>query len=208
MAVNANDGSAKLSDITVGGYEKYDEETDEGGTSGELSIQFLNSSGGMEARYYWYDDDVKTGWFERSGEFADNVTLESAKGVWTTGRGLTFTSAGAVNENDILVTTRLSGNQAVGNSTPVDLKLSQIAVTGYEPYDEESDEGGTSGELSIQFLNSSGGMEARYYWYDDDVKTGWFDRSGNSASNVTFAAGTGVWVSGRGLTIRIPAPTL
>ena len=207
-SVSATDGSATLADLTVGGHEKYDEETDEGGTSGDLSIQFLNSSGAMEARYYWFDDDVQTGWFDKSGNSADAVKLESARGVWTSGSGLTFTSAGAVNESDILVVTRSSGNQAVGNATPVDLKLSQIAVTGYEPYDEETDEGGTSGDLSIQFLSPSGTMLPRYYWFDDDVQTGWFDKSGNDAGNVSFPAGTGVWVSGGGLTIRIPAPEL
>ena len=206
--IGATDGSATLSDFTVGGYDPYDEETDKGGTSGAFSIQFLNSSGAMEARYYWYDDDVKKGWFERSGASADDVELEAAKGVWATGRGLAFTSAGAVNESDILVVTRPSGNQAVGNATPVNLTLSKIVVSGYDPYDEETDKGGTSGALSIQFLSSTGEMESRYYWYDDDVKTGWFDRSGNSASDVTFPAGTGVWVSGRGLTMRIPAPEL
>ena len=44
-SVSATDGSATLADLTVGGYEAYDEATDEGGTSGDLSIQFLNSSG-------------------------------------------------------------------------------------------------------------------------------------------------------------------
>ena len=207
-SVSATDGSATLADLTVGGYEPYDEATDEGGTSGDLSIQFLNSSGATEARYYWFDDDVKTGWFDTAGTASDAVKLESARGVWTSGSGLTFTSAGAVNESDILVVTRSSGNQAVGNATPVDLKLSQIAVSGYEPYDEATDEGGTSGDLSIQFLSSSGTTLARYYWFDDDVKTGWFDTAGNDASNVSFQAGTGVWVSGGGLTIRIPAPEL
>ena len=207
-AISANDGSATLADLTVGGYEPYDEEEDEGGTSGSFNIQFLSSSGTTEAQYYWYDDDVKTGWFTRSGEASDSVKLDAGKGIWVSGKGLSLTSAGAVNENDILITTRSSGNQAVANTTPVNLKLSQIAVTGYDPYDEEEDEGGTSGSFNIQFLTSSGTTSAQYYWYDDDVKTGWFDRAGNNANDVEIPAGTGVWVSGKGLTVRIPAPEL
>ena len=206
--VTANDGSAKLSDLTVGGYDAYDPVEDEGGTSGDFSIQFLSASGTTEARYAWYDDDEKTGWFDRSGNAADNVALEAGKGVWTSGRGLTCTSAGAVNEEDIVIVTRSSGNQAIANTTPVALKLSQLAITGYDPYDPVEDEGGTSGDFSIQFLTASGTTEARYAWYDDDEKTGWFDRSGNAANNVEIPAGTGVWASGRGLTIRIPAPEL
>lgn len=208
ISTGASDGLVTLSDLTVSGYEAYDEETDEGGTSGDFSIQLLNPSGATESRYYWFDDDVKTGWFDPAGNASDAVKIEVARGVWTSGSGLVFTSAGTVNENDVLVITRNSGNQAVGNATPVDLKLSQIAVSGYEPYDEETDEGGTSGDLSIQFLSSSGTTLARYYWFDDDIKFGWFDTTGNDASNVSFLAGTGVWVSGGGLTIRIPAPEL
>ena len=85
-------------------------------------------------------------------------------------------------------------------------KLSDLTVGGYAPYDEVEDEGGTSGSFRIQFLTSSGTMEAQYFWYDDDEKTGWFDKDGNAAGDVTIAAGTGVWVRGGGLTMRIPAP--
>ena len=207
-AVGASDGSATLSDLTIGGYDKYDPVEDEGGTSGDFSIQFLTASGTTEARYAWYDDDEKTGWFDRSGDAADNVKLEAAKGIWVSGRSLTMTSAGAVNENDILITTANSGFRAIANTTPVALKLSQLAVTGYDPYDPVEDEGGTSGDFSIQFLTASGATEARYAWYDDDEKTGWFDRSGEAANDVEIPAGTGVWASGRGLTVRIPAPEL
>lgn len=204
--VSATDGSATLADLTVSGYDPYDPREDEGGTSGDFNIQFLSSSGTMEARYYWYDNDEKTGWFDRTGVSADAVKLDAGKGVWTSGRGLTLTSAGAVNESDIVIVTRSSGNQAIANTTPVALKLSQLAITGYAPYNPKEDEGGTSGDFNIQFLSSSGTMVARYYWYDDDEKTGWFDRTGESAANVEIPAGTGVWASGKGLTIRIPAP--
>ena len=207
-AVSANDGSATLADLNIGVYEPYDEETDEGGTSGSFNIQFLTSSGTTEAQYYWYDDDVKTGWFTKSGEAADSVKLDAAKGFWVRGGGLSMTSAGAVSEDDIVITTASSGFRAIANTTPVTLKLSQLAVTGYEPYDEETDEGGTSGSFNIQFLTSTGTTAAQYYWYDDDVKTGWFDKSGTSANDVEIPAGTGVWVRGGGLTVRIPAPEL
>ena len=206
--VSANDGSATLADFSVGGYDAYDPVEDEGGTSGDLSVQFLTSTGSTEARYYWYDDDERTGWFDRSGNAVDSTVIPAGKGLWVSGSGLQLTSAGAVNEEDVIVVTRSSGNQAIANTTPVALKLSQLAVTGYDAYDPVEDEGGTSGDFSIQFLTSTGATQARYYWYDDDEKTGWFDRSGNSGNNVELGAGVGVWVSGAGLTVRIPAPEL
>ena len=207
-SVSAADGSAKLSDLTIGGYDPYDEVEDEGGTSGSFRIQFLSSSGTMESQYFWYDDDEKTGWFDKDGNAADDVTLAAAKGLWVRGAGLTITSAGAVNEDDIVVPTASSGFKAIGNTFPVDIKLSQLAVTGYAPYDPVEDEGGTSGSFRIQFLTSSGTMAAQYFWYDDDEKTGWFDKDGTASGDVTIAAGTGVWVRGGGLTVRIPAPEL
>ena len=207
-AVGAADGSSTLADLTISGYEPYDEEEDEGGTSGDFIIQFLSSSGTTEASYSWYDDDEKTGWFDRSGNSANDVALTAAKGVWVRGGGLTMTSAGAVGENDIVITTASSGFRAIANTTPVTLKLGQLTVSGYQPYDEEEDEGGTSGDFIIQFLNANGTTNSSYSWYDDDEKTGWFDRAGNNANNVEIPAGTGVWVRGGGLTVRIPAPEL
>ena len=207
-AVGASDGSATLSDLTIGGYNKYDPVEDEGGTSGSFIVQFLSSSGTTEASYSWYDDDEKTGWFTKSGEAADNVKLDAAKGFWVRGGGLSMTSAGAVSEDDIVITTASSGFRAIANTTPVTLKLSQLAVTGYDPYDPVEDEGGTSGSFIVQFLNANGTTLASYSWYDDDEKTGWFDKSGTSADTVEIPAGTGVWVRGGGLTVRIPAPEL
>ena len=206
--VSASDGSAKLADLTIGGYDAYDAKEEEGGTSGDFKIMFLSSSGTTEASYSWFDDDEKTGWFDASGNAADDVKLEAARGVWTRGLGLTLTSAGQVSESDIIVTTRSSGNQAVANTTPVAVKLSKIAVTGYDPYDAKEEEGGTSGDFKIMFLSSSGTTEASYSWFDDDEKTGWFDANNQDASNVEIPAGTGVWTRGMGMTVRIPAPEL
>ena len=207
-AVGANDGSATLADLTIGGYEPYDPVEDEGGTTADFSVQFLTASGTTEAQYWWYDDDEKTGWYDASGNLCNDVALSAAKGFWTSGHGLTMTSAGQVNENDIVITTASAGFRAIANTTPVNLKLSQLAITGYEPYDPVEDEGGTTADFSVQFLTASGTTASQYWWYDDDEKTGWYDASGTLSNDVVIPAGTGVWVSGHGLSIRIPAPEL
>ena len=205
--VGATDGSATLADIKIGGYDAYDEETDEGGTTADFSIQFLNSSGKMTAVYEWVDDDIRTGWVT-GGNLVDASTIKLPAGgaVWTRGAGLSMTSAGAVNDADTVVSTAATGFQAVGNTTPVDLTLADLAVTGYDPYDEETDEGGTTGDFSIQFLNGSGKMTAMYLWIDDDTKTGW-ECNGEliDPTTVTIPAGTGVWAMGAGLTLTIPS---
>ena len=205
--VGATDGSATLADIKVTGYDPYDEEEDEGGTSGQFMIQFLNASGQATAIYSWFDDDVTNGW-KSGGSVVDAsaVKLPAAGAVWTKGAGLSITSSGAVSDADIVKNFAAAGFAAVGNTTPVDITLADLTVSGYEPYDEEEDEGGTSGQFMIQFLNASGQATGIYSWFDDDVTTGW--KSGGSvidATKVTIPAGTGVWVKGAGLTLTIPS---
>ena len=207
-SIGAADGSATLADIKISGYDAYDPVEDEGGTSGQFSIQFLNASGKTTATYSWFDDDVTTGW-KSAGSVVDasTIKLPAAGAVWTYGAGFSITSSGAVSDADIVKNFSASGFDAVGNTTPVDVTLADLAVTGYEPYDEVSDEGGTSGQFSIQFLNANGRTTATYSWFDDDVTTGW--KSGGvvvDPTKVTIPAGTGVWVFGAGLTLTIPSP--
>lgn len=216
QSVVATDGSAKLTDLTVGGYDPYDEDADEGGTSGEFRLQFLNGSGVTTATYAWYDDDtLAAGWYTRNGGAIDggasSIKLAAASAVWTTGKGLSMTSAGAVANADIVVKTASSGNMGIGNTTPVDVTLADLVVSGYDPYDEDADEGGTSGEFRIQFLNGSGQTTATYAWYDDDtLPAGWYTRNGGAidggAESVKIKAGEGVWATGKGLTLTIPSP--
>ena len=206
--VGAVDGSATLADLKITGYDPYDEVEDEGGTSGQFSIQFLNASGKTTATYQWFDDDVTTGW-KSAGSVVDasTVKLPAAGAVWTKGAGLSITSSGAVSDADIVKNFDSAGFAAVGNTTPVAVTLADLAVTGYDPYDEVEDEGGTSGQFSIQFLDANGRTTATYQWFDDDVTTGW--KSGGvvvDATSVTIPAGTGVWVKGAGLTLTIPSP--
>lgn len=206
-SVGATDGSSTLADIKIGGYEAYDEDTDEGGTTGDFSIQFLNGSGKTTATYRWIDDDTETGWkYNGSIIDASTVALPSGGAVWTKGAGLTMTSAGAVSDADTVVKTEPTGFQAVGNTTPVDVTLADLAVTGYDPYDEDTDEGGTTGDFSIQVLNAQGKTTATYRWIDDDTETGWkYNGDIIDATTVTIPAGTGVWVKGSGLTLTIPS---
>ena len=88
-SVSATDGSATLSDLTIGGYDAYDPKEDEGGTSGDFKIMFLTSSGTTAASYSWFDDDEKTGWFDANNEDAGNVEIPAGTGVWTRGMGMT-----------------------------------------------------------------------------------------------------------------------
>ena len=227
-SVSASNGSCTLADFTVSGYDapEWNEDDEEwtGGCPGSFSLQFLTSSGTTEATYYWIDNgEVTPGWYASAGGSAipggaASVAIRAGQAMWVRGRGMTLTSAGAVNEADIVFSTRASGFDAAGNATPVNLTLGKLAVSGYSaPEWNEDDEewtGGCPGSFSVQFLTSSGTTETTYYWIDNgEVTPGWYASAGGTvipggATSVSIPAGKGLWVRGRGMTLRIPAPEL
>ena len=225
-AVTAANGSCTLADFTVSGYDapEWNEEDEEytGGCNGTFVVQFLTSSGTVEASYRWYDNgEVTPGWYNNNGSAisggAASVTISADQAMWIQGRGMKLTSAGAVNEEDIAFLTRSSGASAIGNATPIDHTLGKLVVTGYDApeWNEEDEEytGGCNGTFVVQFLTSSGTVEASYRWYDNgEVAPGWYNNNGSAisggATSVDIPAGQGLWVQGRGMTLPIPAPEL
>ena len=109
-------------------------------------------------------------------------------------------------------------NTAVGNCMPVDIKLSQLTVTGYEPpvwmEEDEYFEGGCQGtDFILQFLNNNGSVADSYYWLDNgEIPAGWYlagqQPIEGGAASVNIPAGKGAWVIGTGKVLNIPAPTL
>ena len=225
-AVSAANGSCTRADFTVSGYDapEWNEEDEEytGGCAGDFVVQFLTSSGTVESKYAWYDNgEVPAGWYNSNGSAieggASSVVIEAGKAMWIQGRGYKLTSAGAVNESDIVYLTRSKGFSSVGNATPVNLTLGQLAVTGYTPpsWNEDDEEfvDGCAGDFVVQFLTTSGTVDAKYAWYDNgEVAPGWYNSNGSAieggATSVSVPAGKGLWIQGRGYTIRIPAPVI
>lgn len=226
MTVTADDGSCTLADFTVTGYDAptWNDEDEEwvDGCDGTFVVQVLTSSGTVESKYAWYDNgELAKGWYNSNGSAisggASSVKIKAGMAVWIQGRGMTLTSAGAVNESDIDFVTRSSGFDAVGNTTPVELNLGQLAVSGYTApsWNEEDEEyvDGCDGTFVVQFLTSSGTVQSKYAWYDNgELAQGWYNSNGSAisggASSVKLPAGSGVWIQGRGMTLRIPAPEL
>ena len=225
-AVTAANGSCTLADFTVSGYDAptWDEEEGEwvDGCAGDFVVQFLTSSGTVESKYAWYDNGEKAvGWYNTNGSEieggASSVVIPAGQAMWIVGRGYKLTSAGAVCEDDIAFPTRSKGASAIGNATPVDLSLGKLTVTGYDAptWDEEEGEyvDGCAGDFVVQFLTTSGTVDAKYAWYDNGEKAiGWYNTNGSAieggANSVAIPAGKGMWIVGRGMTLNIPAPTL
>ena len=210
-----------LADLTVTGYDTpvYDpdmEETEGGCMGGQFVVQRLNGNGTTKDSYYWIDDDNgHKGWYaDQTG-----AAINPGEALWIIGTGFTLVSVGQVSASDIIYKTTESGSVAVGNGTPVALTLNDLVVSGYDTpvYDpdmEETTGGCMGGQFVVQFLNTNGTTKDSYYWIDDDNgHKGWYaDQTGtaieNGASSVSIPAGQGLWVVGKGLTLRIPAPAL
>ena len=226
--------SVKLSDVTVSGYEApyYDADDDwwYGGVEpGTFVLRLLTGTGTSEATYYWIDDPNKgksAGWYaDMSGNAIDggasSVVIEQGRGLWITGNGLKLTCAGEVETDDVLYSTRSVGLSATGNCTPVDLTLGKLFVEGYTaPYYDADDDwwyGGVEpGTFVLRLLTGTGTSEATYYWIDDPnkgISAGWYtDMNGTAidggATSVSIVAGKGLWVTGNGLKLHVPAPEL
>ena len=104
--------------------------------------------------------------------------------------------------------------------------LAELKVSGYTPPTWEKvgkvfvNVGGCTGSrFEMQTLTTSGSKDRAYVWLDymtsasDRVGPGWFADANatpieGGADKVTISAGDGLWVSGSGLTLAIPAPEL
>ena len=209
-----------------------------GGCAGQTFVmQTLTTSGSKDKQYVWLDymtsatDRVGPGWFAdanatpiEGGE--GSVQLDAGGSLWISGSGLQLQPSGAVNPFDVEVETAQSGFKAIGNSMPVDLKLSDLTVSGYTPPTWEKvgkvfvNVGGCAGQTFVmQTLTTSGSKDKQYVWLDymtsatDRVGPGWFADANataieGGADKVTIPAGYGLWISGSGLTLAIPAPEL
>ena len=104
--------------------------------------------------------------------------------------------------------------------------MSDLTVTGYKaPWWDTSGkrpvnkDGCVGAKFSIQFLTTQGLAEKAYYWLDymtgaeTKVGPGWFANTDGTpieegADKVEIKAGKGLWVSGSGLSLIVPAPEL
>ena len=175
---------------------------------GTVNIQTLDGFGRTTATYVYmgadmFDDGYPAGWYDDDG-LAD-VRFSIGTGLWIAApdseTSLTF--SGKVPTDDVLITLR-SGFTATANMMPTDVSLQDIVATG-ALVDE--------GAVNIQTLDAFGRTTATYSYmgadmFDDGYPAGWYDDEG--LANVTFPAGTGLWVAALDseTSITIPAPEL
>lgn len=175
---------------------------------GTVNIQTLDGYGRTTATYIYmgadmFDDGYPAGWYDDEGVV--DVTFATGTGLWIAAPDseTSLTYSGKVPTADVQITLR-SGFTATANMMPTDVALQDIVATGVS-VDE--------GTVNIQTLDAFGRTTATYIYmgadmFDDGYPAGWYDDEG--LADVTFPAGTGLWVAGpdSNTSITIPAPEL
>lgn len=189
-------GEYNLQDIVVTGYTGENVDT--------VNIQLLDTLGNTVATYYWADlpDDGITGWLDEAEELPQDVTLKPGDGLWinSTDASLSIQTSGQVSAADVSVVLE-DGFKMVANPVPASINLQDITVTGYT--------GENADTVNIQLLDELGNTSTTYYWADlpDDEITGWLDAAEEKPMDVTFDAGTALWIYSADSSLSVLFPT-
>lgn len=169
------------------------------------SVQFTDGDFNTDKEYFYFTVEgmgvEKNGWYDEDMNLADNVPVPNGASLMFASQGTTSIQfSGAVSKSKINVTTLDTGFTAVGNSRPMNVKLSDIKFEGVADAD------------SIQFIDSNGGTEKEYFYFTvagmGVEADGWYDGDMNSVDNEEIPAGSGVLfsaVNGSAVNISIPS---
>ena len=221
-------GQFALSDLKVAGYTAPTLNAKgkwvNGCQANKFILEKLTTTGTREVAYHWLDNGtVGPGWFaDATGATieggAESVKFDAGTGFWTFGSNFNLVPAGAVNDQDVEFITDTTGKVAVGNSSPVDLTLADLTVTGYTAPSLNAKgkwvNGCQANKFILEKLTTTGTRDVAYHWLDNGtVGPGWFaDATGTAieggAESVVIPAGQGFWTFGSGFKIVFPAPEL
>ena len=206
--VPVSGGGMDLCDIVPTGYNK---DTYVGGS---INVQSLDASGYTVAgsKYYWYDDEDGTGWFDQSDDevVRGDVTFAPGDAVWIQGNSTSegLQTSGEVAAGSIDVYLR-AGFKLVCNPTPVAIPFNDdnsngkfIAPMGYgDSY--------VGGSINVQKLDKDGYTVAgsKFYWYDDEDGTAWFDQSDDEVVGEVLNPGEAVWVQANSASEKLNFPS-
>ena len=197
-----------LCDIVPTGYNK---ETYKGGS---IYVQSLDAQGYTVSgsKYYWYDDEDGTGWFDGVDEAVNRgqVTYSAGEALWVNANSAdeALQSSGEVAGGSIDVYLR-AGFKLVCNPTPVAVPFNDdnnngkfIAAMGYGA-------GYKGGSIYVQKLDKDGYTVSgsKYYWYDDEDGTGWFDGTDELVEGAALNPGEAIWVNANSTSEKLNFPS-
>ena len=175
------------------------------GTEGFIFLK-LNLTGGREAAYEWLDSFDGENWEGGYWDGADDDEfIDAGDALWAgapdlwdeapVGAKYETESSGEVANKKLAVKLRAGGSIGIGNPTPVDVKLSDVKITGYENNTYFTTEiYGTEGFIAIEFTGTRG-RKAAYEWLDSFDGENWEGGTWDGADeDTTLLAGQGLWV--------------
>ena len=153
------------------------------------SIQTLDGIGETLDEYFFLGD----GWYDGEQNPADTVTIPEGSSILFNSQGTTGVQvSGTVNPDATAIVCADSGFTAIGNTSPVDIKLGDIVFDGIDFFD------------SVQTVDGIGEKKDEYFYLGD----GWYDGDQNPADDVIIPAGSGLLfsaASGSTVTVKIPS---
>ena len=165
-------------------------------------IQIFDKDGNVETELLYLNDSAPgvAGWYNGDMEYCGDVVIAKGAELWLSCQAsVAFTMEGQVPTVDV-TKTMIEGFNAVGNSTPVDLKVSEFAFTGLSEFD------------GIQIFDKDGNVATELLYLDDSAPgdAGWYNGDMEYCGDVVIPAGSGFWVSCQsgGATVKIPAPVV
>lgn len=197
-----------LCDIVPTGYDKAEYE------GGSISVQMLDAQGMMVpgSKYFWYDDEDGTAWFDGSDNEIQpgKVMLAPGEALWVRANSTdeAVQSAGQVASVAIDVALR-AGSKLVCNPTPVAIPFNDDNENGKfivpMGYDEEYE----GGSISVQKLDAQGMMVpgSKFYWYDDEDGTAWFDGADEEVEGAVLNPGEAIWVRANSANEKLQFPS-
>ena len=171
-----------LSDISL---------TDAG--DGQSYIQIVTTTGALGPKYSWFSaasaGTSEDCWFDEDNWEPVDFALTDGQGFYV--YAATTTAKAKVNgqvRNDVFSVPLSRGFNCVGNSTPVDLDVQEMALTN-----------AGDGQSYIQVVTTAGALGPKYSWFSaasaGTSEDCWFDEDNwEPISGVTYLAGEGFYL--------------
>ena len=160
---------------------------------GQSYIQIVTTGGALGPKYYWLSPDMSGeaawAWFDMDAWAPVDFALNDGQGFYIYAE--TATAKAKVNgqvRDDVFNVPLGSGFNCVGNSTPVDLDIQDMALAN-----------AGDGQSYIQVVTTGGALGPKYYWLSPDMSGeatwSWFDMDAWApVSGVTYLAGEGFYL--------------
>ncbi len=167
-------------------------------------VQLITTGGSLGKIYRWYDGDNSPdggeGWYD-GDDYVTDVMLTADRGFYICAytAGVSLQTSGAVRLGKLPISLE-KGYTVIGNSSPVDIDLTDIKLIGAL----------NEGNDFVQLITTGGSLGKKYCWYDGDNSPdggeGWYDGD-DPLESYPIKAGQGLYICAytAGASLELPA---